>query len=81
MQAPQHSAPAAAGGASSGKPERVFTIGGTFNDLCGNLDRIGEYEVFKKDVTPQGGAQVWGKSGAWSYDLFADFSGDARDQK
>jgi len=63
------------------KPEGVFTIGGTYNDVSGNLDRLGEYEVFKKDATPQVGAQVWGKSGTYLYDLLADFSGDARDQK
>lgn len=63
------------------KPEGVVSVGGTFNDLSGALERVGEYEVFKKDLSPQVGAQVWGKTGTYLYDLFADFSGDARDQK
>lgn len=63
------------------KTEGVLTLGANIGSNTGNMNRAAEYDVAKDGTLPVFGAQLWGNSGGFTYDLLASHGGDSRDQK
>ncbi|HXE75474.1 MAG TPA: GSU2204 family CXXCH-containing (seleno)protein [Candidatus Xenobia bacterium] len=61
--------------------EGVVSGGSNFTDNNRNVTRVGEYDVLQQGTLPRVGAAFWGNWRKVHFDVLAEHSGDAQDQK